>query len=134
MHPSVTKLTLPALVLGVAAAGCGEEDSSAEGCRMPFTEYSAGSSVAGIEFETREPNCGKRPSVTYIYGTCEATSDLGCSTPVQVQSWSIRHRKPSRAPAGHDIEVRRGDVTIVIFARSDRLAAAAEHALRPAGR
>ncbi len=99
---------------------------------MPFTEYSAGDSVAGHELEIRAPNCGRRPFVSYIYGTCHATSETGCSTPVQVQTWSACHRKPSRAPAGHDIEVRRGETTVIVFAHSDRLARTAARALRRA--
>jgi len=128
----VTKLTLPALVLALAAAGCGEEDSSAEGCRMPFTEYSGGSSVSGLELEARGPRCGTRPSVGYIYGTCEPSRDSGCAPPLEIQSWSARQRKPSRAPDGNTLELRRGDVTVVIFAHSSRLATAARRALQPA--
>ncbi len=128
----MTKLTLPALALALAAAGCGEEDSSAEGCRMPFTEYSGGSSVAGLELEARVPRCGTRPSVGYVYGTCEPSGDSGCAPPLEIQSWSARQRKPSRAPDGNTLELRRGDVTIVIFAHSGRLATAAKRALQPA--
>jgi hypothetical protein len=133
MRPSVTKLTLPAIGLIIAAVGCGEENGSAEGCRMSFTEYSAGSSVAGLELEARAPRCGRRPSVGYIYGTCEPSGDSGCAPPLEIQSWSVRDRKPSRAPEGHGLELRRGGVTVVIFARTGRLASAAEGALQPAG-
>ena len=132
MNSSVTMLTLLAIGLIVAAAGCGEDDASARDCRMPFTEYSAGSSVAGLELEARAPRCGGRPSVGYIYGTCEPSGDSGCAPPLEIQSWSVRDRKPSRAPEGNEIHLRRGDVTIVIFAHSDRLARAAARALQPA--
>jgi hypothetical protein len=127
----VTKLTLATIGLVTLAAGCDEADGGAD-CRMPFTEYNAGRSVAGLELEARVPNCGKRPFVGYVYGTCEAGSDSGCAPPLEVQSWSVRHRKPSRAPAGNDVELRRGNVTIVIFARSERLAEAAERSVRAA--
>lgn len=130
-------MTAVTLGLFAFAAGCdgeflgyGQEVDRNPDCRMPFTEYSAGESVAGLDLEARTANCGKRPSVTYIYGTCHATSDTGCAPPVEVQSWSFSDRKPSRAPAGHDIEVRRGNVTVVIFAHSDRLARTALRALR----
>ena len=99
---------------------------------MPFAEYDAGPEVAGQKREAEVTNCGRRPFVTYVYGTCEASSDTGCSPPLQVQTWSYCHRKPRAAPAGHDIDVRRGNVTIVIFARSDRLARSAVPLLRKA--
>ena len=123
----------------VLAAGCENdgppaiaEESSQRDCRMPFPEYDAGPQVAGIERETVVTNCGRRPFVTYIYGTCHATSDMGCSPPLEVQTWSACHRAPRAAPAGHDIDVRRGATTIVIFARSDRLARSAVPLLRRA--
>jgi hypothetical protein len=128
------KLTLPATALVLAAVGCGESEGSADGCRMPFTEYSAGSSVAGLELEARVPRCGSHPSVGYVYGTCDPSGDSGCAPPLEVQSWSRRDRKPSRAPDGNEIHLRRGDVTVVIFAHSDRLASAAKRALQPADR
>jgi hypothetical protein len=134
MLPSVTKLTVPALAMAVAVAlsGCGEDEGDAEACRMPFTEYSGGSSVAGLELEARLPRCGRRPSVGYVYGTCEPSGDSGCAPPLEIQSWSARHRKPSRSSDGNTRELRRGEVTVVIFAHSERVAAAAERALQPA--
>ena len=135
-HPFVTTVTLAAAGL-LAVTGCDSDlwrDDVAKGgeqCSMPFTEYSAGPSVAGLDLEARVTNCGKRPFVGYIYGTCHATSDSGCAPPLEIQSWSFRDRKPSRAPAGHEIHLRRGKVTIVIFAHSDRLARRAVAALKP---
>jgi hypothetical protein len=136
-QPFVTTVTLAVAGL-LAVTGCDsnlwrDDDvaQSGERCEMPFTEYSAGPSVAGLDLEARVANCGKRPFVGYIYGTCHATSDTGCAPPLEVQSWSRRDRKPSRAPAGHEIHLRRGQVTIVIFARSDRLARMAARALQP---
>jgi hypothetical protein len=135
------KLTLATIGLMILAVGCdseaadhGKDAPRAQTCRMPFTEYSAGPSVAGLELEARVPNCGKRPFVGYVYGTCRVTQDTGCAPPLEIQSWSIRHRRPSRAPAGNDVELRRGRVTIVIFARSDRLAASAVRSLQRADR
>ena len=126
----------PAVLTVIAActtaAACVDEEQAAASCRMPFTEYSVGRSFDGIDFESRQTSCSKRPFVTYIYGTCHATSDTGCAPPLEVQTWSACHRKPSRAPAGHDIEMARGEVTVVIFATSDRLARGAQRALRKA--
>ena len=125
--------------MAVLAGGCEKddepafaEDNSQRDCRMPFPEYDAGPKVADIERETVVTNCGRRPFVTYIYGTCHATSDMGCSPPLEVQTWSACHRAPRAAPTGHDIDVHRGTVTIVIFARSDRLARSAVPLLRKA--
>lgn len=101
-------------------------------CRMPFTEYSAGHSVAGIQFETRETSCSKRPFVTYIYGTCHATSDMGCSPPLEVQTWSACHRKRSLGIGPSDLGLSRGESTVVIFATSKLLARTAAGALRKA--
>jgi hypothetical protein len=131
---SVTKLTV--LLFLLAAGGCGGsgDDPPNEGdagCGMPFTEYSAGASVAGIEFEARVTNCGKRPFVGYIYGTCHATSDTGCAPPLEVQTWSACHRRPSLL-GGARLGLRRGETTIVIFARSKRLARKAAVGLRKA--
>jgi hypothetical protein len=129
-------VTLAALVVTLGG-GCDKEDlesgleSPERTCRMPFAEYDAGGSVDGIEREAIVTNCGKRPFVTYIYGTCHATSDMGCAPPLEVQSWSACHRKPHKA-AGPEVAVRRGRVTVVIFARSHRLARHAVGALRKA--
>jgi len=126
------------IALAVLAGGCENDDPLADAetsqrdCRMPFSEYDAGPDVGGFPREAVVTNCGRRPFVTYVYGTCHATSDNGCSPPVEVQTWSYCHRKPRRAPAGHDVDVRRGRVTIVVFARSDRLAARAVAQLRRA--
>jgi hypothetical protein len=123
----------------VLAGGCEKEEvlpfaqeTSQRDCRMPFTEYDAGPEVGGYRREAVVTACQRRPNVTYVYGTCHATSDTGCSPPLEVQTWSYCHRKPRRAPAGHDIDLRRGNVMIVIFARSDRLARSAVPLLRKA--
>jgi hypothetical protein len=134
--PTMGRLTVLALVATFAAVGCGSEEpqagDSAASCGMPFAEYSVGGSFEGIDVVSRQANCGKRPSVTYVYGTCHATSDTGCAPPLQVQTWSACHRKRSRAPAGHDVELSRGEVTVVVFARSDGLAHRAARAIRKA--
>ena len=128
-HPFVTAVTLAVAGLLALATGCDSDlwrgddvAQSGEQCEMPFTEYSAGESIAGLDLEARVTNCGKRPFVGYIYGTCRPTSDTGCAPPLEIQSWSCGDRKPLRAPAGHEIHLRRGNVTIVIFANSGRLA------------
>ena len=94
----MTKLTFATIALVIFPVGCDRDADSSQNCRMPFTEYSVGESLAGLELEAQSPNCGKRPFVTYIYGTCHATDDTGCAPPLEVQSWSVRHRKPSSAP------------------------------------
>jgi hypothetical protein len=134
----VTKLTVAvvavvAVVAALSVASCSEDSAEpAADCGMPFTEYSAGESVGGHELEARVPTCWKRRSVTYIYGTCHATSDTGCSPPVQVQTWSACHRKPSLGIGPSDIGLSRGETTVVVFATSKRLARTAARALRKA--
>ena len=120
-----------------AVVGCDSDDPIAgpsdpqQTCRMPFTEYDAGPAVGGIQFEARVPNCGRRPFVGYIYGTCEASSDSGCAPPLEVQTWSYCHRKPHRETAT-DFGLRRGPVTVVVYATKPRLADQAVAALRKA--
>ena len=125
-HAFVTAVTLGVTFF---VSACNDGEGSAD-CQMPFTEYNAGDSVAGLELEARVPNCGSRRFVGYVYGTCEPEGDSGCAPPLEVQSWSYGDRKPSRAPEPHEIHLRRGDVTVVIFARNDRLSRAAADALR----
>ena len=96
---------------------------------MPFPEYDAGPEVGGIGRETVVTSCSRRPNVTYVYGTCHATSDMGCSPPLEVQTWSYCHRKPHRGPPT-DFGVRRGPVTVVMFARNARLGQRAVALLR----
>jgi hypothetical protein len=129
----VTKVTFAvvAVLAAFLVASC-EEDAAGADCGMPFTEYSAGESVGGNELEARVPVCWRRRSVTYVYGTCHATSDTGCSPPVQVQSWSACHRKRSLGIGPSDIGLSRGETTVVIFATSKRLARTAARALRKA--
>jgi hypothetical protein len=122
----------------VLAGGCDQDDplafaddSSQRDCRMPFPEYDAGAEVSGIPREAVVTSCLRRPNVTYVYGTCHATSDTGCAPPLEVQTWSYCHRKPHRGTP-KDFGVRRGSVTIVIFARSARLGRLAVSQLRKA--
>jgi len=112
-------------------SGCGNDEKSQRDCRMPFPEYDAGPEVGGISREAVVTSCLRRPNVTYVYGTCHATSDTGCSPPVEIQTWSYCHRKPHRGTPT-DFGVRRGPVTIVIFARNARLGKQAETQLRKA--
>ena len=123
--------------MAMLAAGCEKDDPlaaperSQRDCRMPFPEYDAGPEVAGIRRQVTVTNCGRRPSVTYIYGTCRATSDSGCAPPLEVQTWSYCHRKP-RHTSATDFGVRRGPVTVVIFATRKRVADRAVALLRKA--
>jgi hypothetical protein len=98
---------------------------------MPFTPYWVGPTFDGIELEATVPDCSKRPHITYVYGTCHATSDSGCAPPLEVQTWLARHRKLAPGSAGGDVELRRGRLKVAIFADS-RLARRAAHALRKA--
>jgi hypothetical protein len=88
---------------------------------MPFAEYDAGPEVAGLEREAVVTSCSRRPNVTYVYGTCHAESDSGCAPPLEVQTWSYCHRKPHHS-SRTDFGVRRGPVTVVIFATDPGLA------------
>ena len=135
---SVTKLTLA--VLAALCAGCADEGTKFDAirheptCGMPFTEYDVGASFEGIDFEVRVTSCGWRPSVTYIYGTCHATSETGCSPPLEVQTWSACHRRPPRRPRPGDLEFQRGETTVVIFAHSRAMGRRAKAVVRKARR
>jgi hypothetical protein len=118
------------------AGGCEDEpvadaETSQRDCRMPFPEYDAGPQVGDFRREAVVTSCSRRPNVTYVYGTCKATSETGCSPPLEVQTWSYCHRKPRRTSAT-DFGVRRGPVTVVIFATNERLARRAVPLLRKA--
>jgi hypothetical protein len=131
------RLGAVALAAAALAGGCEEDDpfdrseAPQPTCRMPFIEYNAGPAVGGFHFEARVTDCNRRPFVTYIYGTCQASSDSGCAPPLEVQTWSYCHRKP-RGSSPTDFGVRRGEVTVMIFARDSRLAHRAVAALRKA--
>ena len=101
---------------------------------MPFTEYDVGPSFEGNDFEARITTCHGRPNVTYIYGTCHATSDTGCSPPLEVQTWSACHRRPPRRPRPGDLEFRRGEATVVIFAHTRAMGRRAKQVVRKARR
>jgi hypothetical protein len=101
---------------------------------MPFTEYDVGPSFDDIEFEARIATCHGRPNVTYIYGTCHATSDTGCSPPLEIQTWSACHRRPPRRPRSGDLEFRRGESTVVVFAHSRAMGRRAKEVVQRARR
>jgi hypothetical protein len=125
------------IALAVLAAGCDKDkpladtEASQRQCRMPFPEYDAGPEVGGHRRETVVTTCSRRPNVTYVYGTCHAESDSGCAPPLEVQTWSYCHRKP-RHSSRTDFGVRRGSVTVMIFATSPELAHRAVALLRKA--
>ena len=132
---SVTKLTVALVALSAYISGaCGAEHQSGESCRMPFTEYDVGPSFEGHDFEVRLTTCHGRPNVTYIYGTCRTTSDTGCSPPLEVQTWSACHRRPPRRPQPGDLEFRRGEATVVIFAHTRAMGRRAKSAVQMARR
>lgn len=106
-----------------------------------FPLYNAGSSLEGMPLAVFYDSGGFSPSVSFIYGDCQATDDMGCAPPVQVQVWPACIRNPSLydsarpgaltpeptsvrgVPAaffedGHRLEIQTGTSTVVVFARS----------------
>ena len=109
-----------------------------------FTDYplyNAGSSLDDMPLAVFYDTGGFSPSVSFIYGDCQATDDMGCAPPVQVQVWPACIRNPSLyessrpgaltpeptsvrgVPAaffedGHRLEIQTGTSTVVVFARS----------------
>ena len=81
---------------------------------------------------------GRQRAWSFIYGSCTASSDQGCATPLEVQNWSICSRFPAiypgptpqtstahgaeTLPTGGGLDVYTGHTTVVIFGR-DRGAA-----------
>ena len=105
-----------------------------------FPLYNAGSSLDDMPLAVFYDTGGFSPSVSFIYGDCQATDDMGCAPPVQVQVWPACIRNPSLyessrpgaltpeptsvrgVPAaffdGHRLEIQTGTSTVVVFARS----------------
>ena len=106
-----------------------------------FPLYNAGSSLDGMPLAVFYDTGGFSPSVSFLYGNCIATDDMGCSPPVQVQVWPACKRNPSLyessrpgaltpektsvrgVPAaffedGDRLEIQTGISTVVIFGRT----------------
>ena len=106
-----------------------------------FPLYNAGSSLDDMPLAVFYDTGGFSPSVSFIYGDCQATDDMGCAPPVQVQVWPACIRNPSLyqssrpgaltpettsirgVPAaffedGHRLEIQTGTSTVVVFART----------------
>jgi hypothetical protein len=84
-------------VLALTAAGCagesgGAEDETDAGPSAKGGPYRLGGSYRGHPLEATLPD-------TYVYGTCEAESDSGCSPPYQVQ----HHASCARNPLSLDV-------------------------------
>jgi len=148
-----------ASVAGVVAAHRGEAGSASKAAPKStfsvrqarafadFPLYDAGSAVEGwplvAVLHRSDPTA---TYVSFIYGDCQATDDLGCAPPVEVQVWPACIRNPSLykssqpgaptpenttargVPAaffegGQRLEIQTGTSTVVVFAstRDDAL-------------
>jgi len=125
-----------------------------------FPVYDAGPSVVGLPLVAVLRRNDTANYVSFVYGDCRATDDMGCAPPVEVQVWPACLRNPSlyrspRAPTpeptvvrgvpaaffandGLRLEIQTGTSTVVVFARSRDEAVSVANALRgvnvPAGR
>ncbi|MEJ7792241.1 MAG: hypothetical protein WKF65_09760 [Gaiellaceae bacterium] len=105
-----------------------------------FPVYNAGTTTVGVPL-VAVLRRNDRPTnyVSFIYGSCEVTSDTGCAPPAEIQTWAACSRNPSfykgpqsvkaeattvrGVPAaffedGRRLEIQTGSSTVVIFARS----------------
>jgi hypothetical protein len=137
-----------ALAVTMALAGCsGEDDSDLSRARnfKRYPLYYFGDSFSGEQLnEVTAPYriIGSRTVIPYnfIYGTCEAKSDAGCSPPFELQNYSICDENPlthSNAPGlvleargalFHGTDLYTGATTVRIFGVRPSEAA---NALRP---
>lgn len=150
-------------------------DHSLQSCDAPFTEFDVGPSMAGMALVHKQVECsdpepvrtqaaggeidpnslGRAHSVTYIYGTCKATSETGCSPPLSIQTWPACERSaadytmegkrleptevlevrgvPARFYGDNRLELSTSDLTVVIFGDSRALVIAAAKTLRSTG-
>jgi hypothetical protein len=148
-------------------------DYSLKPCNEQFQTYSLGKSFQGLPLTHHVRVCSRpdptrtqaaggevdpdslgRPNYeSYVYGTCEATSDMGCAPPLEIQTWPACERSaadydfgppgqaarlepvettrlrgvPARFYDDVSLELSAGNVTVVVFAytRPQLLAAAA---------
>jgi hypothetical protein len=143
-------LALAASVL----AGCGGSDAvDMSGYRRPGAPptYWLGRAFEGLPLtEVTEPDA---PTPTFVYGTCEPSSDSGCAPPLELQHWRLADRRPdkftiapgeptpcqlvgdgritaARFPTTGGVELYLGDRVVVVFSR-DELVPKVMRQLRP---
>jgi hypothetical protein len=98
--------------VGALAVGCGGTASLDEMSADSKPYYWLGKSFQGLPLTHAEPYVGGRAS--FVYGDCEAKSDMGCAPPLEVQN----------------VVCESGGAGVTIYS-STALADRAEHALRP---
>jgi len=146
-------LTAASVAVAFVAQGGQAGDTASQKPRNTFTlaaaqamtdypVYNAGASVEGLPLVAvlrRDDSAAKY--VSFIYGSCYPTGDMGCAPPAEVQTWPAcvrnpslykRNRPPSPVPEptsvrdvpaaffddGERLEIQAGAATIVIFAAS----------------
>lgn len=108
-----------------------------------FPVFSAGPSVDGIPLVAVLRRANGPNYVSFIYGECNASDDMACAPPAEVQVWPACARNIAMyesalgpeftrsqirgAPAfvfeeGHRLEIQTSKSTIVVFARTPELA------------
>jgi hypothetical protein len=166
---STKRAILPALVAALALIGAaavsigvaGTPDNSPkstfslEQARQfdQFPVYYAGTEVAEIPLVAVLRRNESANYVSFIYGRCHATSDMGCAPPAEVQVWPACVRNLSRYKAltplspryepqtvrgattgvfddGTRLEIQTGTSTVVVFAKTAELADQVAAALR----
>ena len=118
-----------------------------------FPLYNAGSSVDGIPLTAVVHSTGASTFVSFLYGDCHASDDMGCALPLEIQVWPACIRNPSLyqssrpggltpgatsvrgVPAasfegGSRLEIQTGTSTVVVFARTPDVAMQVASALR----
>lgn len=135
--------------LSAMTPGCGDDPPPPGDARVvqrstPFALYWVGASLAGMPLTGIARDDGR---VTFLYGTCHARSDQGCSPPLEIQSTSIcdvdvlRFATPPRSSrrtrgiivrdrGDGDLRLASATTTVSVFARGP-LAWRAVGALRP---
>jgi len=145
---------------------------SLKSCDAKFGELDVGTSFAGLDLVHKESVCTDPDPVrtqaaggaidptslarahwsVAIYGTCKATSEMGCSPPLSIQTWPACERSPADytmagetlqptetlkvrgAPArfygDNRLELSTTDLTVVLFGDSRELLLKAAEALR----
>lgn len=115
-----------------AASSTPPRDVSLESCDANFDTYQLGPSFQGLELAAQpirqcsdpqpvatesaggkvDPeSLGRNHSVTWVYGDCAATSDMGCAPPLQVQTWPACERSPADYTFGEPEHERRLEPT-----------------------
>ena len=119
-----------------------------------FPLYYAGESVDGVPLVAVLRRSDSANYVSFIYGECSASGDMGCAPPGEVQVWPACVRNPARydrnrspisptsvptsvrgVPAavfedGHRLEIQTGAATVVVFGETPSYVTALADALR----